>query len=182
VGLSDKAAVTATGSKADAAVVHNQAMPKCSLQFVLTRHCLLPACQQIMLTGLVIFSGVGTVCGGIIFQWRRSAANRKANMLKVCVMLFLRSLTPVSVPSPALECSTATACCAVAHLVKHMPVRWWHTTISSHAGTSVLTSRRHCAVLCRAVTVLLLPADHLGAAQVAANNNHLFQLCAVPHD
>lgn len=39
---------------------------------------------QIMLTGLVIFSGIGTVCGGIIFQWRRSAANRKANMLKVC--------------------------------------------------------------------------------------------------
>lgn len=38
---------------------------------------------QIMLTGLVIFSGIGTVCGGIIFQWRRCAANRKANMLKV---------------------------------------------------------------------------------------------------
>lgn len=49
----------------------------------------LPVCcccplLQIMLTGLVIFSGIGTVCGGIIFQWRRSAANRKANMLKVC--------------------------------------------------------------------------------------------------
>jgi hypothetical protein len=36
-----------------------------------------------MLTGLVIFSGVGTMCGGIIFQWRRSAANRKADMFKV---------------------------------------------------------------------------------------------------
>jgi hypothetical protein len=38
---------------------------------------------QIMLTGLVIFSGIGTVCGGIIFQWRRNAASRQANMLKV---------------------------------------------------------------------------------------------------
>lgn len=36
-----------------------------------------------MLTGLVIFSGIGTVCGGIIFQWRRTAANRKVNMFKV---------------------------------------------------------------------------------------------------
>jgi hypothetical protein len=41
--------------------------------------------MQIMLTGLVIFSGVGTVCGGIIFQWRRNAANRQANVFKVCV-------------------------------------------------------------------------------------------------
>jgi hypothetical protein len=44
---------------------------------------------QIMLTGLVIFSGIGTVCGGIIFQWRRNAASRQANMLKVRLpMLF----------------------------------------------------------------------------------------------
>jgi len=36
-----------------------------------------------MLTGLVIFSGIGTVCGGMIFQWRRNAAMRQANMFKV---------------------------------------------------------------------------------------------------
>lgn len=38
---------------------------------------------DVMLTCLVIFTGIGTFCGGIVYQWRRTAADRNANMFKI---------------------------------------------------------------------------------------------------
>lgn len=43
----------------------------------------LPRSFDVMLTCNVIFSGIGTICGGIVFQWRRQAADKKANLFKI---------------------------------------------------------------------------------------------------
>lgn len=38
---------------------------------------------DVMLTCTVIFSGIGTFCGGIVYQWRRTGARRNANVFKI---------------------------------------------------------------------------------------------------
>ena len=38
---------------------------------------------DLMLTCTLIFGGVGTICHGVVFQWRREAANGKANILRI---------------------------------------------------------------------------------------------------
>jgi hypothetical protein len=39
---------------------------------------------DVMLTCTVIFSGVGTLCGTVFYQWRRLGDKHQPNMFKIC--------------------------------------------------------------------------------------------------
>lgn len=38
---------------------------------------------DVMLTCTFIFSGIGTLCGGIFFEWRRRGVDQGANIFKI---------------------------------------------------------------------------------------------------
>lgn len=38
---------------------------------------------DVMLTCTLIFTGIGTFCGGIVYQWRRMGADQNANIFKI---------------------------------------------------------------------------------------------------
>lgn len=80
---------------------------------------------DVMLTCTVIFSGVGTVCGGVIYEWRRQGATGAGNLFKIFwkymkwyVLLLLKHLSlnmlrydmQLSVPLASLSAPLTSVC------------------------------------------------------------------------